>query len=80
VDIDVSACGVLADIADVNDVAALVVVLSAIVDGFGVCGNAGGVFATVAVVEDANELEDTAEHVRGSHAQMSLVGFVEQSC
>jgi hypothetical protein len=55
VDIDVSACCVLADIADVDDVAIVAVVLSDIgVDGdeFGVGGIADDIEATVAVVDD----------------------------
>jgi hypothetical protein len=80
VDVDVS-------VEELDDVAIVVVVLSDInVDGFVVGEIATDVEVTVAIVDDANEIEDIAVcvvlvvvHVRASHVH-KLVGFVEQSC
>jgi hypothetical protein len=80
-------CSVLADIEEMDDVAIAAVVLSDIdIDGFVVGGIANDVVLTVAIVDDANEIEDVdvcvvvvVVHVRASHKHL-VVGFVEQSC
>jgi hypothetical protein len=83
VDIEVSACCVLADTADADDVALVAVVLGDIDvdgDGFGGGDIADDVAATLVVdcVED-NGADVVVGHTSASHVHL-VFGFVEQSC
>jgi hypothetical protein len=83
--VDVSACCVLVDNADVDDVPIVAVVLGDIgIDGdaFSVGGIADDVVVTVAVVEDTvedNGADVVVGHTRDVHMHL-VFGFVEQSC
>jgi hypothetical protein len=75
---------VLADNADVDDVALVAAVLGDIGDEFGVGDIPEAIEATFVVVDDVNCVEDSGAdmvvvHVRASHVQL-VFGFVEQSC